>query len=154
LKRIILSATVVAPTAAMLAGSSWAVTARENGRYATDGRCAADEQYARTTAHSTIICAPWSKSCDISNGRWVYAWYRWCVDPSLYDPSYESNRFIEWGDREWGGKANLCLSQVTATCLQTQGACRCLQQTRLETTWFPRLTAVAKRQLKALSKGG
>ena len=107
LKRIILSATLVALTAAMLAVSSLAVSAQDySAQY---------EESAPATAQSTIICAPWSKSWDISNGRWVYTWYRWCVDPSLYDPSVESSWYIEWGDKVKGEQANLCPESGSCT---------------------------------------
>ncbi len=103
MKRIILSATLVALIASMLAISSLAVSAQD---YSVQY-----EEYAPATtaaAPSPIICAPWSKSWDISNGRWVYTWYRWCVDTSLYDPSVESSWYIEWGNKVKGEQANLC----------------------------------------------
>ncbi len=109
MKRLILSATLVALTAAMLVVSSLASGAQEDGQYASD-----DAQYAPTTtaapatAQSTVICAPWSKAWDISKGQWYYDWYRWCVDPSLYDPSVESSWYAERGGWEWGEQANLC----------------------------------------------
>jgi hypothetical protein len=107
LKHFFLLATVVALIASMLAVSSLAVTAQGNGQYASDGQYAPATAQP-TTAQTTIVCAPWSKSWDISNGRWVYTWYRWCVDTSLYDPSVESSWYIEWGDKVKGEKANLC----------------------------------------------
>ncbi len=95
MKRIILSATVVAITAALLAVSSLAVTAQEGGQYAAE-------------TGQTVICAPWSKAWDLSKGQWYYDWYRWCVDPSLHDPSVESSWYTEQGGSEWGEQANLC----------------------------------------------
>jgi hypothetical protein len=116
LKRIILSATVVALTAAMIAVSSLASSAQEEGgQYASDGQYAPGDQYAAPAAQSTVICAPWSKSWDISKGRWVYTWYRWCVDTSLYDPSVESSWYIEWGDTVRGEQANLCPESGSCT---------------------------------------
>ncbi len=81
--------------AAMLAASSLSVTAQEEGQYAS-------------MAGQTIICAPWSKTWDISKGQWYFRWYKWCVDPSLYDPAVESSWYIEWGNWEWGEQVNLC----------------------------------------------
>ena len=117
MKRIILSATVVALTAAMIAVSSLASSAQEEGgQYASDGQYAPGDQYAApAAAQSTVICAPWSKSWDISKGRWVYTWYRWCVDTSLYDPSVESSWYIEWGDTVRGEQANLCPESGSCT---------------------------------------
>lgn len=107
MKRIILATTAVALTAAMLAVSSLASSAQEGG-----GQYASQDQYAAPAAaapaQSSIICAPWSKSWDISSGRWVYTWYRWCVDTSQYDPSVESSWYIEWGNKVKGEQANLC----------------------------------------------
>jgi hypothetical protein len=101
---------MLALIASMLAVSSLAVTAQEDGQYASDGQYAAPAttQSAAPATESAIICAPWSKSWDISDGRWVYTWYRWCVDTSLYDPSVESSWYIEWGDKVKGEQANLC----------------------------------------------
>jgi hypothetical protein len=103
LKHIILLATVVALTAAMLAASSLSVPAQEDG------------QYASSTGQTTIVCAPWSKDWDLSQGHWYFDWYRWCVDTSLYNPAYESSWFIEWGSWEWGEQANLCPEKGSCT---------------------------------------
>lgn len=102
MKRIILSTTVVALTAALIALSSLAVGAQEGG------------QYAAETGQS-VICAPWSKAWDLSNGQWYYDWYRWCVDPALYDPSLESSWYTETGGSGWGEAANLCPESGTCT---------------------------------------
>ncbi len=103
LKHITLAATVVVLTAAMILVSSLAVTAQEDG------------QYAPASAQTTIICAPWSKEWDVSQGWWKFQWYRWCVDTSLYDPSSESSWYQEWGDEEWGDQVNLCPESGTCT---------------------------------------
>jgi hypothetical protein len=115
LKHIILSATVVVLTAAMIALSSLSVTAQESGQYVSG------DQYAAPQAAqgSSVICAPWSKSWDISEGEWTYQWYRWCVDTSVYDPSEESSWYIEWGDKQLGDKVNLCPG--TGSCTMTPG---------------------------------
>ncbi len=104
MKRISLSATMVAITVAMLALSSLS-SAQEDGQYASG------DQYApipTITVQTSIICAPWSKEWDISQGQWHYDWYRWCVDTSVYDPLQESSWYIEWGAREQGEQVNLC----------------------------------------------
>ena len=108
MRRITLSATVAAIAAAMIAVSSLSGTAQENGQYAPD-----------TGQTTTIICAPWSKAWDVSNGRWWFQWYRWCVDPSLYDPSYEGSWYQESGTWEWGDLVNLC--PESGTCTVTTG---------------------------------
>ncbi len=95
MKRIILSIIVVALTAALIALSSLAVGAQEGGQYAAE-------------TGQGVICAPWSKAWDLSNGQWYYDWYRWCVDPAVYDPSLESSWYTETGGTEWGEVANLC----------------------------------------------
>jgi len=95
LKRIVLLATVVAVTAAMLAVSSLS-TAQVYGQYDT------------ATGQTGVICAPWSQSWSISEGQWYGRWYRWCVDTSLYDAWAESSWYIEWGDPVWGEQVNLC----------------------------------------------
>jgi hypothetical protein len=113
LQRIILSATLVALTVTLLAVSSLASTAQEDGgQYASD-----DTQYVptTTTVQSAVICAPWSKSWDISKGQWYYDWYRWCVDPSLYDPAVESSWYIKKGNRVQGEPANLCPEKGNCT---------------------------------------
>jgi len=111
--RIIMLTTLVAVTAAMLLASSLAVLAQEDEQYASqeDGQYATEEQSDPTTeqpATTTIICAPWSKEWDVSEGQWVSDWYRWCVDSSVYDPAVESSWYKEWGSREYGGQVNLC----------------------------------------------
>ena len=95
LKRIVLLATVVAIATAMLAASSLSAGAQDTGQ--------------------TAICAPWSKAWDISEGQWYYSWYRWCYDPTSYDPAYESSWYTENGSWEWGDKANLCPESGTCT---------------------------------------
>jgi hypothetical protein len=124
----LLSPVVVALTAAaMLAASSLSAPAQEEGggQYASgdqyavpaaqeqyapaDAIPAAQEQYAPAAVQQTsTICAPWSKEWSISGGQWYYDWYRWCVDPSLYDPLYESSWYKEQGGREYGEQVNLC----------------------------------------------
>lgn len=101
MKRIILSAMVVTITAAMLVVSALAPTTQAYGQYY-------DAQYDPNAGLTSIICAPWSKSWDLSEGQWYFKWYRWCVDTSLYDPAYESSWYIEWGNEGWGEQANLC----------------------------------------------
>ena len=112
LKRIILSATVVVLAAALLAVSSLASVAQEDG-----GQYASDVEYAPTTTavQSPVICAPWSNAWDLSNGKWVYQYYRWCVDTSLYNPAVESSWSIEWGNTVQGEQANLCPEKGTCT---------------------------------------
>jgi hypothetical protein len=95
LKRIILLGTVVAVMAAMLAASSLSVSAQSTGQ--------------------TAICAPWSKGWDISKGQWWFQWYRWCYDPSLYDPAYESSWYTESGDWQWADQVNLCPESGSCT---------------------------------------
>jgi len=81
------------------------IVSQEDGQYATEEQSdPAMEQPATTT----IICAPWSKEWDVSEGQWVSDWYRWCVDSSVYDPMVESSWYREWGSREYGGQVNLC----------------------------------------------
>jgi len=81
------------------------IVSQEDGQYATEEQSdPATEQPATTT----IICAPWSKEWDVSEGQWVSDWYRWCVDSSVYDPMVESSWYREWGSREYGGQVNLC----------------------------------------------
>src|SRR5215216_6343832 len=72
------------------------------------GQPAATEPATEQPATTTIICAPWSKEWDVSEGQWVSDWYRWCVDSSVYDPMVESSWYKEWGSREYGGQVNLC----------------------------------------------
>ena len=113
MKRIIFSATLVALAIALLALSSLASSAQEDG-----GQYASDAQYAPSTTtapQSTVICAPWSKAWDLTEGQWYYDWYRWCVDPAVYDPSVESSWYMETGGSEWGEVANLCPESGTCT---------------------------------------
>jgi len=102
LKRIILAAMVMAIAAALLAVNSLSVIAQEEGQYATE-------------MGQTKICAPWSKAWDVSDGQWYYDWYRWCVDPSLYDPAYESSWYTEQGGTGWGDQVNLCPGSGSCT---------------------------------------
>ena len=130
--RIIMLTTLVAVTAAMLLASSLVVLAQEDGQYASqeDGQYASEVQPdpapvqptitdpttkqptptdpATVQPTTTLICAPWSKEWDVSEGQWVSDWYRWCVDSSVYNPMVESSWYREWGNREYGGQVNLC----------------------------------------------
>jgi hypothetical protein len=133
--RIIMLITLVAVTVAVLLASSLAVLAQEDGQYAPEVQpepateqptitdpttkqptptdpatvqpAPTDPATVQATA-TTIICAPWSKEWDVSEGYWVSDWYRWCVDSSVYDPTLESSWYREWGNREYGGQVNLC----------------------------------------------
>ncbi len=100
LKRIVLLVTIAAVTVAMLAASSLSVSAQTTGQ--------------------TAICAPWSKAWDISQGQWYFEWYRWCYNPLLYDPYYESSWYTEEGRWEWGETVNLC--PESGTCTVSPGA--------------------------------
>ena len=118
MKHTILLATVVAITAAMLAVSSLS-SAQVEGQY-TSGAQYVPAQYAPTTTtpaavQTTLICAPWAKEWDISQGQWQYDRYRWCVDTSLYDPSVESSWYREWGEKGQGDQVNLCPESGTCT---------------------------------------
>ena len=130
--RIIILTTLVAVTAAMLLASSLSVLAQEDeqGSSQEDGQYASEVQPDPATVQptitdpttkqpaptdpatvqptTTIICAPWSKEWDVSEGQWVSDWYRWCVDSSVYNPMVESSWYREWGSREYGGQVNLC----------------------------------------------
>ncbi len=117
MRRIVLSATVVALVATMMVVSSLSVTAQQYGQYGQD-----TGQYAQdtgTTAGTSVICAPWSKAWDVSKGQWYYEWYRWCVDTSLYDPTAESSWYMERGSKEWGEQVNLC--PETGKCTMSPG---------------------------------
>ena len=139
MKRIVLLATIMAVTAAMLAVSSLS-TAQEGDQTAlqyapelppitdpateqppvtdpaTEEQPAAAEPAATEQPATTgVICAPWSKEMTISQGQWVYDWYRWCVDTSAYDPALESSWFKEQGTREYGEQVNLCPESGTCT---------------------------------------
>ena len=105
LKRIILSATLVATIAAMIGVNTLSVTAQDYGQ--SDPTTAA--------APSGEICAPWSKAYTLENGMWVYQWYRWCVDPSSSDPSLESSWHMQEGDTVQEEQANLCPEKGTCT---------------------------------------
>ena len=123
--RIIMLTTLVVVTAAMLLASSLVVLAQEDGQYASEvppdpgteqplatnptmEQPPATDPVTEQPATTTIICAPWSKEWDVSEGQWVSDWYRWCVDSSVYDPAVESSWYREWGSREYGGQVNLC----------------------------------------------
>src|SRR5918992_4026915 len=84
MKRIVLLATVGVVVAAMLAASGLSVG------------------NAQESVGQTDICAPWSKTWDLSEGQWYFTWYRWCYDPWVSDPWVEENWYIEEGDWEWG----------------------------------------------------
>ena len=104
MKRMILLVTVGVVVAAMLAANSLSVGSTQEG--------------AAGQAH---ICAPWSKAWDLSEGQWYFSWYRWCYDPALYDPYYESSWYTEQGSWEWGDKANLCPEAGTCTMSPGEG---------------------------------
>jgi hypothetical protein len=104
MKRIILLVTVGVVVAAMLAANSLSVGSAQ--------------EYTEQQAH---ICAPWSKAWDLSEGQWYFSWYRWCYDPALYDPYYESSWYTEQGSWEWGDKANLCPEAGTCTMSPGEG---------------------------------
>ena len=122
--RIIMLTMLVAVTAAMLLASSLVVLAQEDGQYAsevppdpgTEQPATTDPTMEQSVATdpameqptTTIICAPWSKEWDVSEGQWISDWYRWGVDSSVYDPAVESSWYREWGSREYGGQVNLC----------------------------------------------
>ena len=97
MKRIVLLATVGVVVAAMLVVGSFSVGIAQEG------------------TSTAPVCAPWSKAWDISEGQWYYSWYRWCYDPTYYDPAYESSWYTENGSWEWGEKANLCPESGTCT---------------------------------------
>jgi hypothetical protein len=103
-KRMILLVTVGVVVAAMLAANSLSVGSAQEG--------------VTGQAH---ICAPWSKAWDLSEGQWYFSWYRWCYDPALYDPYYESSWYTEQGSWEWGEKANLCPEAGTCTMSPGEG---------------------------------
>jgi hypothetical protein len=126
-KRIVLLVTVVAVMATLIAVSSFSVGAQTNDQYApaagqtTDQYAPTSGQAADTGQASPIICAPWSKAWDVSDGKWVYQWYRWCVDTSLYDPSLESSWYMELGKTHSGDPVNLCPGQGSCTMTTGQG---------------------------------
>jgi hypothetical protein len=97
LKRIILLVTVGAVVAVMMVASFLA------------------EGSAQEATGQTEICAPWSRAWDVSNGDWYYQWYRWCYDPSISDPTYESSWYTENGDWQFWDKANMCPDSGTCT---------------------------------------
>ncbi len=97
MKRIVLLATVGLVVAAMLVAGSLSVGIAQEG------------------TNPAAVCAPWSKAWDISEGQWYYSWYRWCYDPTYFDPAYESSWYTENGSWEWGEKANFCPESGTCT---------------------------------------
>jgi hypothetical protein len=99
-KRIVLLGPAVGVIAAPMAASALSVSAQDTGQ--TDN-----------------ICAPWSKSWDVSEGWWVFQWYRWCYDPSTSDPSVEENWYQELGDSEWWDRVNLC--PESGSCMVSTG---------------------------------
>jgi hypothetical protein len=96
-KRIVLLATVWVVVAAMLVASGLSVGS------------------AQESVGQTDICAPWSKTWDLSEGQWYFTWYRWCYDPWVSDPWVEENWYIEEGDWEWGEQANFCPESGSCT---------------------------------------
>jgi hypothetical protein len=97
LKRIVLLTTVGIMVASMLVASSLSVGSAQEGTDQTD------------------VCAPWSKAWDLSEGQWYFSWYRWCYDPTNFDPAYESSWYTENGSWEWGEQANFCPESGTCT---------------------------------------
>ncbi len=97
MKRILLLATVGVVVAAMLVAGSLSVGSAQEG------------------TNPAAVCAPWSKAWDIYEGQWYYSWYRWCYDPTYFDPAYESSWYTENGSWEWGDQANLCPESGTCT---------------------------------------
>ena len=104
MKRIVLLATVGVVVAAMLAASGLSVG------------------NAQESVGQTDICAPWSKTWDLSEGQWYFTWYRWCYDPWVSDPWVEENWYIEEGDWEWGEQANFC--PESGSCTMSPGSMR------------------------------
>jgi hypothetical protein len=103
LRRIVLLATLaVAIVTAMMAASALSVGAQSPG------------QYPAATGQA-VVCAPWSKAWDVSKGQWYFQWYRWCYDPALYDPAYESSWYTEQGSWQWADKVNLCPGSGSCT---------------------------------------
>ncbi len=90
MKRIVLLSTVGVVVAVMLVAGSLSSGSAQEG------------------TNPAAVCAPWSKAWDISEGQWYYSWYRWCYDPTNFDPAYESSWYTENGSWEWAEKANLC----------------------------------------------
>jgi hypothetical protein len=103
-KRIVLLATVGVVVAAMLAVSGLSVGS------------------AQESVEQTDICAPWSKSWDLSEGQWYFVWYRWCYDPLVSDPWVEENWYIEESNWEWGEQANFC--PESGSCTMSPGSTR------------------------------
>ena len=101
MKRIIMLVTVGAVVAAIMVASGLAVGS------------------AQEATGKAAICAPWSKAWDISQGDWYFQWYRWCYDPTYFDPAFESNWYTENGDWEFYDKANLCPG--TGSCTVSTG---------------------------------
>ena len=104
MKRIVLLVTVGVVAASMLVASGLSVGSAQEG-----------------TADQANICAPWSKAWDVSEGQWYFSWYRWCYDPTYFDPAYESSWYTENGSWEWGKKANLCPESGKCTMSPQQG---------------------------------
>jgi hypothetical protein len=97
-RRIFLLATLVAVVTVMFAASIVSVGSAQED-----------------TSGQADICAPWSKLWDLSEGKWYFTWYRWCYNPELYDPYYESSWYMEEGSWDWGEQANLCPESGTCT---------------------------------------
>jgi hypothetical protein len=104
LKRIVFLVTVGVVAASILVTSGLSVGSAQEG-----------------TADQAAICAPWSKAWDISDGQWYFAWYRWCYDPTYFDPAYESSWYTENGSWELGEKANFCPERGTCTMSPEEG---------------------------------
>ena len=122
MKLKVLSVVVVAVTAVMLAVSSLSgaqEALQQYEQYPLDIQPAATDVQSPSATGLGIMCAPWSKEWSLADGQWVYDWYRWCVDTSLYDPAVESSWEREWGAREVHGQANLCPEK--GTCTMTPG---------------------------------
>jgi hypothetical protein len=103
LKRSVFRVAVGVVVASMLVASGLSVSSAQEG---TD---------------QAAVCAPWSKAWDISEGQWYFSWYRWCYDPTYFDPAYESSWYTENGSWEWGEKANLCPGSGTCTMSPEEG---------------------------------
>jgi hypothetical protein len=103
LKRIVFLVTVGVVVASMLVTSGLSVSSAQEG---TD---------------QAAVCAPWSKAWNISEGQWYFSWYRWCYDPTYFDPAYESSWYTENGSWELGEKANLCPERGTCTMSPEEG---------------------------------
>jgi hypothetical protein len=111
LKRIVLLATVGVVVATMLIAGGLSVGSAQE----------------ETAGQVEDVCAPWSKTWDVSEGYWYYAWYRWCYDPATSDPSVEESWYIEGGDWEWAEQANFC--PESGTCTMASGSMRMVSGT-------------------------